>query len=67
MEDINPVEFGKLLNAVQTLTAEVESLRGDVGSLKEQLTGAKGVAWGLMFAAGGIGAGASHLMDKIFK
>ena len=67
MVDIDPVEFGRLLNAVETLTGEVESLRQDVKQMKEQMTGAKGVAIGLMLAAGGVGAGATHLVERLFK
>jgi len=67
MTDIDPVEFGRLLNAVETLTGEVESLRDDVKQMKEQMTGARGVAIGLMLAAGGVGAGATHVLEKIFK
>ena len=64
---ISPVEFGKLINAVETLTFEVESLRSEVKTMKEQMTGARGVAVGLMLAAGGVGAGASHLFERMFK
>lgn len=67
MTDIDPVEFGRLLNAVETLTVELESLRDDVKQMKEQMTGAKGVAIGLMLAAGGVGAGATHLVERLFK
>lgn len=67
MSDIDPVEFGRLLNAVEILTGEVESLRQDVKQMKEQMTGAKGVAIGLMLAAGGVGAGATHLVERLFK
>lgn len=67
MSDIDPVEFGKLLNAVETLTVELESLRNDVKQMREQMTGARGVAIGLMLAAGGVGAGATHVLEKIFK
>ena len=67
MADIDPVEFGRLLNAVETFTGEVESLRQDVKQMKEQMTGAKGVAIGLMLAAGGVGAGATHLVERLFK
>ena len=67
MSDISPVEFGKLINAVETLTSEVESLRSEVKTMKEQMMGARGVAVGLMLAAGGVGAGASHLFERMFK
>jgi hypothetical protein len=67
MSDIDPVEFGKLINAVETLTSEVESLRTEVKTMKEQMTGARGVAVGLMLAAGGLGAGATHVLEKLFK
>ena len=67
MSDIDPVEFGRLLNAVEILTGEVESLRQDVKQMKEQMTGAKGVAIGLMLAAGGVGAWATHLVERLFK
>jgi hypothetical protein len=42
-------------------------LRQDVKQMKEQMTGAKGVAIGLMLAAGGVGAGATHLVERLFK
>ena len=67
MSDISPVEFGKLINAVETLTSEVESLRSEVKTMKEQMTGARGVAVGLMLAAGGVGAGASHMIERLLK
>ena len=67
MNDISPVQFGRLLNAVETLTAEVESLREEVSTMKEQMTGARGVAVGLMLAAGGVGAGASHMIERLLK
>ena len=67
MSDVNPVEFGKLINAVETLTSEVESLRTEVKTMKEQMTGARGVAVGLMLAAGGVGAGATHFIERLFK
>ena len=67
MTDINPVEFGKLINAVETLTSEVESLRTEVKTMKEQMTGARGVAVGLMLAAGGVGAGATHFIERLLK
>ena len=67
MSDIDPVQFGQLVSSVQTLTTEVGALRVQVAELKSQLTGGKGIIAGLLLAAGGIGAGASHALDKLFK
>jgi len=65
--EVNPVEFGKLLQAVETLTANVRELKADVDSLKAQLTGGKGLIAGLMVAAGGIGASAKHVLESVLK
>ena len=65
--DIDPIEFGKLLQAVSNLTRKVDVLTDEVDSLKNTMSGGKGVMIGLMIAAGGLGAGVSHLMDRIFK
>lgn len=65
--DIDPVEFGKLLQSVSTLTEKVDALSEKVGVLESMLTGGKGMVAGLMIAAGGIGASAKHLLESILK
>jgi hypothetical protein len=67
MSDIDPVQFGKLLNAVETLESNVESLTVQVQQLNNQITGGKGVAMGLMITAGGLGAGLTKLIEAISK
>lgn len=67
MSDIDPVQFGKLLNAVETLESNVESLTEQVQQLNNQITGGKGVAMGLMITAGGLGAGITKLLEAISK
>jgi hypothetical protein len=67
MNNISLVEFGKLINAVETLTVEVESLRKEVSTMKENMTGYRGVAVGIMLAAGGVGAGAFHIIEKLMR
>ena len=64
--EVNPVEFGKLLQAVESLTETVRELKIEVDQLKAQLTGGKGLVAGLVIAAGGIGASAKHVMDSLF-
>lgn len=65
--NIDPVQFGKLLNAVETLESNVESLTAQVQQLNNQITGGKGVAMGLMITAGGLGAGLTKLLEAISK
>jgi hypothetical protein len=65
MSEINPIEFGKLLNAVETLTQQVSELDNKVEALNSQITGGKGIVMGLLFAAGGLGAGATKLLEKL--
>lgn len=67
MNEIDPVQFGKLLNAVETLESNVESLTAQVQQLNNQITGGKGVAMGLMITAGGLGAGLTKLLEAISK
>lgn len=64
---INPIQFGKLIQSVATLTIEVQTLRHEMTELSNQMSGGKGVVAGMLLAAGGVGAGAAHLVDKLFK
>ena len=67
MSEIDPVQFGKLLNAVETLEENVATLSAQVQALNGQITSGKGVALGLMITAGGLGAGFSKLMEMFSK
>ncbi len=67
ISDVSPMEFGRFVGIVEVLAVEVASLRLQVKSLQDQMTGGKGVVFGVMLASGGIGAGAAHLLDKFFK
>lgn len=59
--------IGKLVQAVDTLTDEVTTLRREMKGLTDQVNTGKGMFYGALFAAGGLGAGLSQLADKIFK
>lgn len=65
--EIDPVEFGKLLSSVETLTSAVMNLTTEVDVLKVQLSGGKGVIAGLLLAAGGIGAASSEMIKHLLK
>lgn len=60
------MQIGRLISSVETLTSEVNQLRGQVDELRGQMNRGKGVFYGALFAAGGVGAGASHLLDVVF-
>lgn len=67
MSEIDPVQFGRLLNAVETLTAQVADLDLKVDTLNEQITGGKGVIMGLLVAAGSAGAALTKVVEKVFQ
>lgn len=64
--EIDPVEFGKLISSVESLTTAVTMLTSEVDVLKSQLTGGKGVIAGLLLAAGGLGAAGSRILEHAF-
>lgn len=65
--EIDPVEFGRLLQSVETLTAKVDALTYKVAALESRITAGKGMFAGILIAAGGIGAGAKHLLESLSK
>lgn len=67
MSEIDPIEFGKLVQSVETLTNQVSTLTVQVSTLQSTLSGGKGIVTGLMIAAGGLGAGTAKLLDHVFK
>lgn len=66
MSEIDPVQFGRLLNAVETLTDQVADLDIKVETLNTQITGGKGIVMGLLVAAGGAGAALTKVLEKVF-
>lgn len=67
MSDIDPVQFGKLINAVDNLERCVETLSDQVDTLNQQMTSGKGIIMGLSIASAGIGAGVTKALEHIFK
>lgn len=65
-ETIDPVEFGKLVQSVETLTKTVADLNADVIKLNLAMTGGKMFGIGLLLAAGGIGAGVTKVIERLF-
>jgi len=67
MSDINPVEYGKLVNAVENLENKVNSMDNDIKRLVAMAERSKGSLWALMGVASVAGAFISYLADVLFK
>lgn len=67
MNDINPVEYGKLVNAVENLENKVNSMDNDIKRLVAMAERSKGSLWALMGVASVAGAFISYLADVFFK
>ena len=59
MAGLSPVEQGKLLNAVNKLTDQVEDLNKRLQNMELQVARGRGLLFGIIFAAGGLSAGIS--------
>jgi hypothetical protein len=60
------VEMGKLIQAVETLSKDMERLSNRLDSLESQLDKGKGLFIGILLVASGAGAAISSLMSKWF-
>jgi hypothetical protein len=67
MSDINPIEYGKLVNAVENLEHKVNSMDNDIKRLVAMAERSKGSLWALIGVASVAGAFISYMTDIIFK
>ena len=67
MNEIDPQEFGRLVGAVETLVGQVSHMSREIDEIRNTMNRSKGLVAGLLIATGGIGAGATHLIEKLFK
>ena len=67
MSEINPVEYGKLVNAVENLEHKVNSMDNDIKRLVAMAERSKGSLWALMGVASVAGAFISYLTEIFFK
>ena len=63
---VDGVEIGKLIQAAQTLSKDVDRLSKRLDSLESQLDKGKGLFVGVLFIASGAGAAISTIMNKWF-
>jgi hypothetical protein len=67
MADIDPVEYGKLVNSVENLERKVNSMEIDIKHLVAMAERSKGSLWALMGVASVAGAFISYITELFFK
>ena len=67
MNEINPVEYGKLVQSVDNLERKVDALEVDIKKLVAMAERSKGSLWALMGVASVAGAFISYMTDIIFR
>mgnify|MGYP001159426327 FL=1 len=65
MAGLSPVEQGKLLEAVNKLTDQVEDLNKRLQNMELQVARGRGLLFGIIFAAGGLSAGITNFLTKL--
>jgi hypothetical protein len=67
MTDIDPVEYGKLVNSVENLERKVDALEVDIKKLVAMAERSKGSLWALMGVASVAGAFISYMTEVVFR
>jgi uncharacterized protein with PhoU and TrkA domain len=67
MNDINPIEYGKLVQSVDNLERKVDALEVDIKKLVAMAERSKGSLWALMGVASVAGAFISYMTELVFK
>ena len=67
MSDINPVEYGRLVQSVDNLERKVDALEVDIKKLVAMAERSKGSLWALMGVASVAGAFISYMTELVFK
>jgi len=67
MADINPVEYGKLVNSVENLEAKVNMMESDIKKLVAMAERSKGSLWAIMGAASVFGGFVTWIADLVFR
>jgi len=67
MADIDPIEYGKLVNSVENLERKVDAMEIDIKKLLAMAERSKGSLWALMGVASVAGAFISYITDLFFR
>lgn len=65
MSNMNDIDAGRLIAAVEQLSKDVEILNTRIQELEGQLNRGKGILVGVFVTAGGLGAAASSAISKM--
>ena len=67
MADIDPIEYGKLVNSVENLERKVDSMEYDIKKLVAMAERSKGSLWAIMGAASVFGGFVTWMADLVFR
>lgn len=67
MVDIDPIEYGKLVNSVENLERKVDAMEVDIKKLVSMAERSKGSLWALMGVASVAGAFISYITDIVLR
>jgi hypothetical protein len=67
MSDIDPIEYGKLVNSVENLERKVDAMEVDIKKLVAMAERSKGSLWALMGFASVAGGFIAYITDFFFK
>jgi uncharacterized protein with PhoU and TrkA domain len=67
MNEINPVEYGKLVQSVDNLERKVDAMEVDIKKLVAMAERSKGSLWALMGVASVAGAFISYISEMVFR
>ena len=67
MTEIDPIEYGKLVNSVENLERKVDALEVDIKKLVAMAERSKGSLWALMGVASVAGAFISYISEMVFR
>ncbi len=67
MANIDPIEYGKLVHAVENLESKVNTMEVDIKKLVAMAERSKGSLWAIMGAASVFGGFVTWMVDLVFR
>ena len=67
MAEIDPIEYGKLVQAVENLESKVNTMEVDIKKLVAMAERSKGSLWAIMGAASVFGGFVTWIADMVFR